>query len=214
MKAPGITLAQLSRMDACVGSRERVRALLKAVDPAKGRVFTAADAKAAGCTLDDVCWAASAVARKDKAVERKLRHWIADCAARVLHIANDPRSTAAVIAARDYAEGRITARQLDAARDAAWAAARAAAWAAARAAAGAHAWAAARAAARAASWDAAWDAARDARAASWDAAWDAARDAWAAARAAEKSWQFDRLCQWLSDDEPEPWPIPAQQVAA
>jgi hypothetical protein len=58
------------------------------------------------------------------------------------------------------------ARELAAARDAAWDAARAAAWDAARDAA----WDAARDAA----WDAAWDAARDA---AWDAAWDAARAA-------------------------------------
>ena len=58
------------------------------------------------------------------------------------------------------------AKDLDAARDAAWGAARGAAWDAARAAA----WDAARAAAWDAAWDAAWGAA-------WDAAWDAA---WAA----------------------------------
>jgi hypothetical protein len=121
-------------MDACAQSRARVRKLLKAVDPDMARIFTAADAKAAGCTLDDVCWAASRVARNDAAVERKLRHWEADCAAR------------AVVAARDYAEGRILEQQLDA--------------------------------------------------------------AWAAARDAEEAWQFDRICAWLSDDEPQPWPIP------
>jgi hypothetical protein len=212
MSAPGITLAQLSRMGACAESRARVRKLLKAVDDTKGRVFTAADAKTAGCTFGDVLWAASQVARNDAAVERKLRHFMADCAARVLHIANDPRSTAAVVASREYAEGRITAGQLDAARDAAWDAARDAARDAA--------WDAAWDAARDAAWDAARDAARDAawaaaRAAAWDAAWGAARAAaWDAAWAAEESWQFDRLCAWLSDDEPQPWPIPQERIAA
>jgi hypothetical protein len=32
--------------------------------------------------------------------------------------------------------------------------------------------------------------------------------------AAEESWQFDRLCAWLSDDEPQPWPIPQERIAA
>jgi hypothetical protein len=71
---------------------------------------------------------------------------------------------------------RMTAKDWDAARDAAGAAARDAAWDAARAAA----WAAARDAAGDAAWaaagDAAWDAAGDA---AWDAAGDAAWAAWA-----------------------------------
>ena len=66
--------------------------------------------------------------------------------------------------------------------------------------------AAARDAARYAAWDAAWAAARH-------APWDAAR---AAASAAEENWQFDRLIAWLSDNEPDDWPLPeiAGQEAA
>ena len=37
------------------------------------------------------------------------------------------------------------------------------------------------------------------------AARDAARDA---ARAAEENWQFGRLIEWLSDNEPADWPLP------
>ena len=97
-------------------------------------------------------------------------------------VAVDPRSRNAVVVKRRWLDGKATAEDLAAARDAAWdpawAAARAAARDAARAAAWAAAWAAARDAARAAAWDAAWAAARAAaRDASWDAAWDAASDA-------------------------------------
>ena len=100
------------------------------------------------------------------------------------------------------------AKELAAARaaawDPAWDAARAAAWDpawdAARAAAWDPAWDAARDAARAAARDAAWDAAwAAARAAAWDAARAAARDAawdaaWAAARAA--AWAAARAAAW------------------
>ncbi len=71
----------------------------------------------------------------------------------------DPRSLAAIEAARHYATGTATKSELDAARDAAWAAARAAA----------------RGAARAAAWAAAWAAGDAARAAAMAAAWAAAR---------------------------------------
>ena len=65
---------------------------------------------------------------------------------------------------------------------------------------------AATAAASAAATDAALAAARH-------AAWAAAS---AAARDAEETWQFDRLIAWLSDNEPDDWPLPeiAGQEAA
>jgi hypothetical protein len=91
----------------------------------------------------------------------------------------DPRSIAAIKAKRDWVAGKITDKELVAARDAAKDAAWDAAWAAA--------WGAARDADRDAARDAAWDAAR---AAARDAAWDAARGAarraaWGAARDAQ-----------------------------
>ena len=85
--------------------------------------YSAADAKAAGVSFEDVVWAASAVAIDNKDVERRLRLWMADCAARALHIyektgdSDAPRN--AIIAARRFARGEID----DAAWDAAWAAA-------------------------------------------------------------------------------------------
>ena len=110
--------------------------------------------------------------------ERTARLFAADCADRALRKLarstgrrSDPRSRAAVRAARDFADGKIGAAELAAAQDAARAAAWAAAWAAARA--------------------AAWAAARDA---AWAAAWAAARDA---AWDAEIRWQTKRLWEIL-----------------
>jgi hypothetical protein len=183
MSAPCITMAQLNKLSPCAESGRRVRAALRKFNADKGHCFTAAEAREAGCTFEDVVWAASAASLNDKGLERRLRHWMADCAARVLHIyererPEDMRVRAAIQAAHDFADGRSDAAARDAARAAAWAAARAAAWAAAgdaaRDAARAAAWAAARAAAWAAAGDAAWAAAR---AAAWDAAWAAARAA-------------------------------------
>ena len=117
---------------------------------------------------DDTIWAFRAVEGKDK----EIRLFSADCAEMVLHIyekqyPNDDIPRKAIQAARDYANGLISAEELAAASAAAWAA-----WDAA--------WAAS-AAARAA-WDAAW--AASAASAAWDAsaARDAARAASAAAR--------------------------------
>jgi hypothetical protein len=119
--------------------------------------------------LDDALWALCATAENcDKAA----RLMAADFAEQALPIwqayaPNDNRPELAIKAARDYAHGRITRKELDAARDAAKAArdaARDAAWDAE--------------AARDAAWDAARDAAWAARAAAWDAraaAWDATR---------------------------------------
>ncbi|MHB8742593.1 MAG: DUF7666 domain-containing protein [Sulfuricaulis sp.] len=134
--------------------------------------------------------------------DRTARLFAADCAERALKRERknnrepNPRSWAAVEAARAFANGEISAAAWAAARDAAWAAAwdaaedaaRAAAWAAARDAARAAAWAAARAAAWAAARDAAW-------AAPQAAAWAAARDA---AWDAERRWQTKRLLEYAT----------------
>jgi len=172
--APTLTYAQFKALDPCEESRNRVVELLGGARTWGDNGVTAAQAKEAGCTLDDLVWAASALARRDKDVERRLRLWMADCAAHVLHIyeqlgtSEAPRN--AIIANRRFARGEIDASARAAAMDAA----RAAAWAAA--------WDAEDAAARAA-----------ARAAAWDA---------------EEAWQLDRLVAWMSDDEPDDWPLP------
>ena len=144
--------------------------------------------------LDDAFWALNATSENcDKAA----RLMAADFAQQVIPIwrkysETDKRPQKAIKAARDFANGKITREELDAARaaagDAAGDAARAA-WAAAWApgaaawAAGAAAWATARAAAGAAAGDAAGDAARA-----------AARAAWAAAKKKQRE-IFIRHCQ-------------------
>ncbi len=239
--APRLTLAELKKLDPCSEDFKRIKPIFNDVES-----LNAAEAVSKGATFNDLVWVVSSVALKDGDVERRLRLWMADCAARVLHIYEKTETSAAprkaIIAARQYARGEIDDAAGDAARDAAgaaardaaraaaWDAARAAALDAAKAAARDAAWAAARDAAWAAAWAAAWDAA-------WAAAWDAARAAaldaalaaaWDAARAAaldaaraaakaaardaawaaEKQWQLDRLIAWLSDDEPDDWPLP------
>ncbi len=186
-----ITYDDLKALNPCPDKMQSVTKLMGGAK-AWGRTrIDAAEARKRGASFDDIVWTASAVARSNPDVERRLRLWLADCSARVLHIFEkeypaDTRVRDCIIAGRAFTRGQIT--------DAARASARAAA----------------RDAARAAAWDAAWDAAwAAARATAWDAAraaaWDAARDA---ARAAEELWQFDRLILWLSDEEPQDWPLP------
>ena len=192
----GLTYHQLKALAPCRDKFDAVVATLGDAETWNGKSISANDARSAGVSFDNVLWAAKRVAKKDQDVERKLRLFTADCAAHVLHIYEksegaDTRPREAIEATRKFANGEIGA--------AAWDAAGAAARDAARAARDAD---AARAAARAAAW-AAWAASRDA---SWSAAgaaaaaWDAV---WAAAWAAEQKWQFSRLCDWLSADEPE-----------
>ena len=122
--AIALTKAAVRKFQPCDASWSRVSALL----PARGKI-TAAMARDAGCGFDDIVWIASAAARNDKAIERRLRHWMADCAARVLHIyergyPTDSRVRDAIIVARDFADGKILAAASAAARAAAWDAAR------------------------------------------------------------------------------------------
>ena len=160
--APALTYSDVMAMSPCGDGFRRVSKLLGGEKGWNGNRIDAATARKAGCTFDDVVWIASALARNDADVERRLRFWMADCAARVLHFyektetSDVPRN--AIIAARQFARGEID--------DAAWAAARAAA--------------------------------RDA--------------AWAAARTAEEAWQFDRLVERLSADEPDDWPLPDRAI--
>ena len=120
--------------------------------------------------LDDALWCC----RAEPQYAKEWRLYAVWCARRVQHLMADPRSVASLDVADRYANGKATADELAAARNAAWNAARNAAWDAARNAAWDAAWDAAWAAARNAAWNAAWDAAWNA---AWDAAWNAA---WAA----------------------------------
>jgi hypothetical protein len=185
MTAPGLTYDELKAFKQCPESMTRVVKLMGGAKEWDGKKITAAQARQAGATLGDIIWAASALSRNNKDVERRLRLWVADCAANVLRLfekerPTDQRPRKAIIASRQFARGEV----------------RAAAWDAARAAAGA--------AAGAAAWTAAWDAARAAAGAAAGAA------AWTAAWTAEQDWQFDRLVLWLSENEPDDWPLPEQ----
>ncbi len=125
MPAPAFTIAAIAKLDPCAGALAAARKALP-----KRRRITAAQAREAGVSVDDIVWVASAVARTDKDVERRLRLWLADCAAHVLHIyektetSDAPRN--AISAARQYTRGEIDSAARAAARAAAWGAAGAA----------------------------------------------------------------------------------------
>lgn len=129
--------------------------------------------------------------------DRIARLFAADCAERVVALADDPRATEAITVARRYATGGATGGELAVAGAAAWDASRVAAWNIswiARAAASA-----ASAAAGADVWDAA-------HGASWAAARAAAGnpDDGEAARDTEVAWQTDRLRLYLTGAELPP----------
>jgi hypothetical protein len=214
MPAPTLTYEDLKALKPCAESLNVMARLKGSAKAWNGEKITAERARKAGATFEDIVWVASARAAIDKDVRRRLQLWLADCAARVLHIYEadypaDDRPRTAIIASRAFARGEIAEAAWAAATGAAWVAARAAwsdvataaAWEAVRTVAWVAAIAAARAGARVAAMAAAMAAARvAARDAPSGAAWAAA---WAAARHAEESWQFDRLIEWLSDSEPQ-----------
>ena len=214
-----VTYTEVKALHPCESGLQFAVKLLGGLKTWNAKPTSFADLRAAGVPPDDLVWLASAMAQKNQDVERRLRLWTADCAARVLHVyektGKSPAPRAAIVAARQFARGEISDVARAAAFDVAWAAAgvadRAAAWVAAWAAdfdvAGAAAGESARVAARAAAFDVAW-------AAAGDAAWDVARAAaFDVARAAEEAWQFDRFVARMSDDEPEDWPLPSPPPA-
>lgn len=217
-----LTYEEVKALEPCPDAFEQATKLLGG-EGWGGREIDAAAAREAGCTLGDIVWVASALARKDADVRRRLQLWMADCAARVLHVYEQSEASGAprkaIIAARQYARGEIDNTACTAASHAAWAAfgdAESAAWAAAWAPSMSAAKDASRAAVRSGWTDAASDVASDAAwAAGWaaasDAEWDAASDA---ARSAEEDWQFTHLIERLSDNEPEDWPLPKRPVVA
>ena len=124
-----ITYTELKALTPCEESLRRVAKLMGGARKWSSGV-NAAQAREAGATFDDLIWVASTLARKDADIDRRLRLWMADCAARVLHIYEKTETSGAprdaIIAARQYARGEIDEAAIDAARAAAWAAARAA----------------------------------------------------------------------------------------
>lgn len=202
-----LTYDEVKALEPCSKEWRRVSKLLGGKKGWNGKRIDAATARAAGCSIDDLVWVATSVARYDADVHRRLRLWMADCAARVLHIyeksetSDAPRN--AIIAARAFARGEIDNAARAAASDAAWIAARNAAELSAER------YSAEWSAESAAAWNTAWW-----TSAGWITTWDAARSAaldaeeWSAAWDAADSFQFDRLIDRLSENEPDDWPLP------
>ncbi len=172
------------------------------------RRLTFAQVRDAGTSFADVVWVAAAMALTDPDADRRIRLWMADCAARILHVyektetSDAPRK--AIIAARQFARGGIDAAAWAAARAAGRTAAKDIARASIRSGYGAGCWAA--------NWAATW---ANASNSVWGAGWTAAADAaFDNAREAEKVWQFDRFILWFSDSEPEDWPLPDRHDVA
>ncbi len=195
MTAITISRAQVTGWQICPEGIDMALAVL----PARGRM-TFAQVRDAGTSFDDVVWVAAYLALTDKDASRRLRLWMADCAARVLDVFENTESRdalrGAVVAARQFARGEID--------DAAWAAARAAGRTAAKDIARAAMRSGFGAGVLAATWMATWV---NASKSVWGPGWVAASEAaWDAERDAEKRWQFDRFILWFSDSEPEEAP--------
>ena len=102
-----ITRAELKALNPCADALRRITKLMGGTKWT-GKI-DAATARQKGATLDDLAWIASALARNDKDVERRLRLWLADCAAHVLHnfetaYPSDDRPRQSIIAARQFAD--------------------------------------------------------------------------------------------------------------
>ena len=80
----GLTHEELRNLNPCPESMIRVTKLMGGAEKWNGRKISAYEARTAGATFSDIVWAASAVAQNDKDVERRMRLWLADCAAQVL----------------------------------------------------------------------------------------------------------------------------------
>ena len=207
-----LTYDEVKALDPSSDSFSRVSRLLGGKTGWNGNRIDAASARETGCTFNDLVWVGFAIARKNADAERRLRLWMADCAAHVLNFyektekSDAPRK--AIIAARQFARGEINERASAAAINASRAAA-SAAWSASRVASSAVSASSAAAWAASAASAAASTASRVAsRAAAWAASRAASSAVSVAASAAEEAWQFDRLVLWFSDNEPDDLPLP------
>lgn len=186
-------------------------------------VETTADARAAirdhltnalaqGATTDEIIWVIRDFAQDDADMRRRLYHWAADCAVRVLPVfeagrPDDARLKNALIVVRQIADGEIAANAAaaDDAWDDAWDAAADAfgpALPALYAATGAINLATGRISAAESdnvsdyAMLAATDNDRAANSPTYEAAWES-----------EKKWQRDRLISWIFDAKPTPLPL-------
>ena len=121
-----VTYTEVKALHPCESGLQSAVKLLGGLKTWNAKPTSFADLRAAGVPPDDLVWLASAMAQKNQDVERRLRLWTADCAARVLHIyektGKSPAPRAAIVAARQFARGEIS----DVARAAAFDVARAA----------------------------------------------------------------------------------------
>lgn len=157
--------------------------------------WSVSDARAAGCSLEDVLWVMEHLKGQGCGLDRRYHLWGADCAAHVLPIfeaahPGDWRPRNAIDAVREFAAGRIGRKSLSAFQRQAWRAACAALLSMSAGDASAS-WAAGLSPIWAAEW-----AARAAKRAAGTV------DAWHE----EREWQFERLCAWMSEEPPTPWP--------
>ena len=123
----GLTHDQLLALNPCALERLRVEILLGDAASWDGRIISAAEAVAAGISLKNLTWVAAAVARSNPDVERRLRLWLSDCAARVLHVyedfaPQDMRVRGCIVAARAFARNPAEAAEAAEAAREAWAA--------------------------------------------------------------------------------------------
>lgn len=101
------SIAQIRALGPCSGG---YRFALTGL-PKEGEI-TAAQARAFGCSLEDVSWYLSKQATRDPEIDRRLRHWKADVAAHVLHVfeaayPGDFRPRRAIEIAHAVADGHV-----------------------------------------------------------------------------------------------------------
>jgi hypothetical protein len=117
--APTMTWREVLSCRPCAPARESAAAKLReAFADCAERRFTLADAESAGVHFDEHA------ASRSRDCARRARLFSADCAARVYGIADDPRSAAAIVAARQLATEKIGRTEASEIRLAAWIAGR------------------------------------------------------------------------------------------
>ena len=107
-----VTYTEVKALHPCESGLQFAVKLLGGLKTWNAKPTSFADLRAAGVPPDDLVWLASAMAQKNQDVERRLRLWTADCAARVLHVyektGKSPAPRAAIVAARQFARGEIS----------------------------------------------------------------------------------------------------------
>src|SRR3990167_289561 len=134
-----VILVTLKKIEAAKPCSERFNAALALLGGRKKidkRKMSFAQLRKAGISFDDLIWAASALSRSNKDIERRLYLWMADLAAHVhgefdKFAQNDERPRKSIEATRNYARAIGTKKwAASAARAASAASAARAAWAA------------------------------------------------------------------------------------